>query len=515
MQVPDSIWNSRGNAEFGRIVLVMGQRLLFRFDVPCSVTNSTSLCLLYWKFLFLKYCPMKSTIIGLLLILSGQTLTAQSMQPRWVRTGHIGGVYSLIFTPDGKHFISSALQDRRILVWDIATGSYERTIAIPQNSFSMTLSPDGSMIALAGDTIIYLINFINGRITDSIVPYTQNVFLMQFSESGDTIAWIRWRFFGFNFCRYKRSTHQLIDSSQFGSYQDQVGLFFRGYTVAISGDTKKLAYIYSSDTTALVDFDSIPKTSLVYTRGVGNVALNSNGSQLAIGGWPSLIMNTASGQVEYAWPDTTSPSFPSYIDRSDTLIYLGDSGFWLHLPDNPNNQFFKMTQTSTGANGWANFNGRFISAISPDRNTLLSFSDVFNLGGTPVAATISIFRKPDFAEREVTGGSSLITGLRWSTVSDTITVSDFGGGIRSFDAIDGCTIAAYGPQGERIGGVDYFGDNGSLAYSVFNDDDDENFELDHIIVGSTVIDHLSLSGTYFQGLRVSPTGKQYVVGNAF
>ena len=477
---------------------------------------------------------MKNIITILLLMFVSKTLSAQSPQPRWVRTGHLGGVISLIFSPDSKHFISSATKDQRILVWNAASGIYERTIVIPGSPlktgpydyadyrFSTALSSDGSTIASIGAAGIYLIDFKTGIPTDSLIPYTTNIVLcLQFSESGDTIAWIGQGYYGFNFCRFKRSTRQLIDSSQFGS-PNRFSLY-QGPQIAISADTKKLAYVYSHDTTAVVDFDSGQTSNHFYTPGAEALALNSNGSQLAVGGWPSELVNTLTGHVEFAWPDSTSPRVLNYLDRSDTLIYFGKSGFWLHLPDKPKDEFTKVT--SHGADGWGSEYGISQIALSPDRSMLLTATDLLTLWGASIGGSISIYRKPDFLEKEITGDCGTITGIHWSPVKNTITLSDYGGAIRSYDVDSDVPAIEYGPLGYRIGGFAYFADGDSLAASFFGTDDVEFGDEDKVSTLSAnalksldgIITHLNLGGVslYYLGLLLSPDGKQLVLQNNF
>jgi transducin (beta)-like 1 len=55
-------------------------------------------------------------------------------------------VYSVAFSPDGKHVASGSF-DKRIRVWEIATGLLEKTYRGEGGVFEVCFSADGSKIA--------------------------------------------------------------------------------------------------------------------------------------------------------------------------------------------------------------------------------------------------------------------------------------------------------------------------------------------------------------------------------
>ncbi|HET6402283.1 MAG TPA: T9SS type A sorting domain-containing protein [Candidatus Kapabacteria bacterium] len=456
-----------------------------------------------------------------LLIVAVLSTSALAQQPRWVRTGHVGGVFSLLFTPDGKHFISAATRDSKIIVWDATTGNYERSIAEPyanpnysNNGYTpaLSLSQDGATIAISGDTMIYLVDFSTGSVTDSILSYTRGVSLVQFSESGDTMVWIEPRpYESYLLCRYDRSARKVIDTIPFGFLDGLPPNSFQGNQFAVSSDASTLAYV-NGDTTAIVDLSAPDRAKPFYTPYAQNIALNWDGSQLVASG---QIIETKTGTVLFVLPDTASTRSFKFLDHSDTLVYFISTayampGFWLHIPGSQADQFFQISHP-VFAGSWAGFVG-FAWALSPDRSISLFASSPLFLSGAPEASEISMCAKPDFAENVVTGAYGALSQVRWSPTADTLTASDDGGGLNSYRAEDGKAISRTTPGGVRIGGFDYFADGDSIASSSFDDDDVECGECDYIYILPL---YTFGSSAYYPGLLLSPNGKQLVFGNIF
>lgn len=78
--------------------------------------------------------------------------------------GHPGGIFSIVFSPDGKTLVSGG-NDKLIKLWDVATGREVRTIA-GHSKYIRTLafSPDGRvLVSTSGDKTVKLWDVSTGR----------------------------------------------------------------------------------------------------------------------------------------------------------------------------------------------------------------------------------------------------------------------------------------------------------------------------------------------------------------
>lgn len=61
---------------------------------------------------------------------------------------HPGGVWSLAFGPDGHRLVTACTADNRLRIWDAATASLRREIAVPGATlWFVVVSPDGKRVA--------------------------------------------------------------------------------------------------------------------------------------------------------------------------------------------------------------------------------------------------------------------------------------------------------------------------------------------------------------------------------
>ncbi|REE02120.1 nSTAND1 domain-containing NTPase [Marinoscillum furvescens] len=105
--------------------------------------------------------------------------------------GHVGGtIYDLVFLPDNQSFISTGA-DRRILMHSLRN---KQTVVIAQTSDkakTLAISPDGGMLAAAGDNGDVMIIDLNDEDFASRNIYRKNgaaVHALHFSHSGNKLA---------------------------------------------------------------------------------------------------------------------------------------------------------------------------------------------------------------------------------------------------------------------------------------------------------------------------------------
>src|SRR5487761_1822223 len=91
-------------------------------------------------------------LLALASVLPWLPAAEEPLAPGLVATlkGHREAIYSVAFTPDGKHLVTGS-GDRSIKVWDSATGKEIKSFGGPSGHqnlvLSVSLSPDGSLIA--------------------------------------------------------------------------------------------------------------------------------------------------------------------------------------------------------------------------------------------------------------------------------------------------------------------------------------------------------------------------------
>lgn len=72
------------------------------------------------------------------------------MEELFTLIGHTGGVYGVVFTPDGKR-LATASEDGAAKVWDAESGQDLLTLTVqPQGLLDVAVTPDGRYLATAG-----------------------------------------------------------------------------------------------------------------------------------------------------------------------------------------------------------------------------------------------------------------------------------------------------------------------------------------------------------------------------
>ena len=118
-----------------------------------------------------------------------------------VLTGHTAMTPQVLFSPDGRHLVSSSL-DHTIRIWDPASGKLERVLSADQNEnenvVPLAFTPDGRLLASAcgframeqgcKDPSIKLWTFATGQLAGKLTGHKTRVRALAFSPDGRLLA---------------------------------------------------------------------------------------------------------------------------------------------------------------------------------------------------------------------------------------------------------------------------------------------------------------------------------------
>lgn len=102
--------------------------------------------------------------------------------------GHTDFICSLCFSPNGKRLVTVSM-DHYLRVWDVVKGKCLIAEELFENmGVSVTFSPDGKYIAVAGDFLVLVLDAKSGVVIDRFKGHTGTVTAVAFSPDGRLIA---------------------------------------------------------------------------------------------------------------------------------------------------------------------------------------------------------------------------------------------------------------------------------------------------------------------------------------
>jgi WD40 repeat protein len=242
---------------------------------------------------------------------------------------HPGSVWSLAFSPDGLWLASVTSADNRIRIWDVATFSIRKEIAIPGgNLYYVTISPDGARVAATSiggpgsNSQIHVCDVESGTNLESVDGWA-----LAYSPDGRWLAAMA----------PDERTVLLLDArthvevAQFHGHEDWI------FKVAFSPDGLWLASCSGDRTVRLWQIDGGDSEVLRgHTDEVQSLAFHPDGTRLASGGedrtvclWDLTrdeVVARLQGHESFVWTLAFSPDGRTLVSGSgDSTVRLWDT----------------------------------------------------------------------------------------------------------------------------------------------------------------------------------------------
>ena len=241
-----------------------------------------------------------------------------------------GGQYdmsSIDITPDGQTLVTSSFTDETIKVWNLADGSFVRTLAAHIGGVQdLALSPDGSRLISGGE-----VNF-GGQVSSVLMwDVATGEVLMQLPESFSEVFCVDWSPAGDLLAAGDQNQAVRILSATDGHLVKtlQAPGFGGTFDVAFSPDGTRLLAGYGDDLVRIwnVSTGAVEHTLSGHTFFVDSVAWSPDGARVASGSWDDTIRTwTAStGALEHV--------LTGHTDIVRDLVFSSDgarlaSGSW-------------------------------------------------------------------------------------------------------------------------------------------------------------------------------------------
>jgi WD40 repeat protein len=292
-----------------------------------------------------------------------------------LQIGHDNEIYSVAFSPDSR-MLAAGGSERSIKLWDAVTGELLGLLPEGETCHSLTFSPDGALLACAGEGKVNLWETRTGKPQGKLPGHCGIVSSVAYSPDGRLLACAsEGRWFGHEVMWVKGGEVQIWDMFTLKLKQTLGKSRAEKLALVCSPDGQILAVASGDNVVRLWDLSTgETRRSVLRQKELRTVAFSPDGQTLATGGEDGArLWNVETMKVRHRFPNEQVTSV-AFAPAGDKLAVATTSSVLLY--DTVNFKRVAIFEQAPSISGVSNV------AFSPDGRTLARGSNPFLRAGS-------------------------------------------------------------------------------------------------------------------------------------